>query len=33
MDRAVKTHKRKEKRKNKVEIKNDFMPIDMIHDP
>lgn len=33
MDRAIKQHKRKESRKNKVKYSVDFLPIDLIHDP
>jgi protein SDA1 len=33
VDRVIKTHKRKEKRKNKVKYSSDFLPIDLINDP
>jgi protein SDA1 len=33
MDRALKQHKRKERRKNKVKITTDFLPIDLVYDP
>lgn len=33
LDRAVKQHKRKEKRKNKIQTFTDFLPIDLINDP
>jgi len=33
LDKAIKQHKRKEKRKNKVKITTDFLPIDLIYDP
>jgi len=31
--RALKQHKRKEKRKNKIKTYTDFLPIDLINDP
>jgi protein SDA1 len=33
VDKCIKNHKRKEKRKNKVRISTDFLPIDLIFDP
>jgi protein SDA1 len=33
MNRALKQHKRKEKRKNKVKYHTDFLPIDLLYDP
>lgn len=32
LDRAIKQHKRKEKRRNKVKTYTDFLPIDLIND-
>lgn len=33
VDKVIKQHKRKEKRKNKVKYSTDFLPIDLIFDP
>lgn len=33
VERAIKQHKRKEKRKGKVKTYTDFLPIDLINDP
>ena len=33
VDKVIKNHKRKEKRKNKVKFSTDFLPIDLIYDP
>lgn len=33
VDKAIKQHKRKEKRRNKVKNFTDFLPIDLINDP
>jgi len=33
IDKAVKKYQRKEKRKSKIQVKTDFLPIDLIHDP
>ena len=33
VEKVIKQHKRKEKRKNKVKYSTDFLPIDLIFDP
>ena len=33
VDKVIKNHKRKEKRKGKVQFSTDFLPIDLIFDP
>jgi protein SDA1 len=33
VDKVIKQHKRKEKRKNKIKFSTDFLPIDLIYDP
>ena len=33
LDKVIKQHKRKEKRKNKIKFSTDFLPIDLIYDP
>ena len=33
VDKVIKNHKRKEKRKNKIKYSSDFLPIDLIFDP
>lgn len=32
VDKVIKQHKRKEKRKNKVKYSTDFLPIDLVYD-